>query len=259
VAPCPNCALELRGLYCSACGQRRIDPSDLSARRFVNDLADEVGTLGFKFRTLHTLRALLTPGLLTSEFLAGRRQPYLSPLKLYFVCAAIFFLAAPLAGFTLPSLIADDRSGSLLQLVTTRAAARGIDPAVFSQRFDLRLPSVYTLALGSGALAVAMVLQLLFRRGLAFGAHLVFALHYFAFTYLVTAAAGSSRTLGLPDEVAAASAVVLLVPYLFIAMRRVYPGSIPWIVLKSAMVMALTLAFNRAVDAAAIRLTLAIL
>ena len=91
-------------------------------------------------------------------------------MKVYFVCAAIFFLAAPIAGFTLPSLIADDRSGELLRLVAARASARGIDPAVFSQRFDLRLPSVYTLALGSGVIAVALMLQLLFRRGLPFGA-----------------------------------------------------------------------------------------
>jgi Protein of unknown function (DUF3667) len=114
VSRCPNCSAVLTDQHCSAYGQRRIDPRDLSARRFFGDLADEVGTLGFKFKTLRTLRGLLTPGLLTTEFMAGRRQPCLSPIKLYFVCAAIFFLAAPIAGFTLPALIADDRSGELL-------------------------------------------------------------------------------------------------------------------------------------------------
>lgn len=259
MSQCPNCLARLSGPYCAACGQRRIEPGDLSARRFFGDLADEVGTLGFKFKTVRTLRALLIPGLLTAEFLAGRRQPYLSPMKLYFVCAAIFFLAAPLAGFTLPSLIAGDRSGELLQLVAARAAARGIDPASFNQRFDLRLPSVYTLALGSGVIAVAVLLQLLFRRGMPFGAHVVFALHYFAFLYLVTAIAGSSRRLGLMDDVAAGAAIALIVPYVFIALKRVYPGSIPWLLLKSAVVILVTLGFNRIADTAAIRLTLAML
>jgi hypothetical protein len=180
-------------------------------------------------------------------------------MKLYFVCAAIFHLAAPLAGFTLPALIADDRSGGLLRLAAAGASARGIDPAVFNQRFDLRLPSVYTLALGSGVIAVAAMLQLLFRRGLRFGAHVVFALHYFAFLYLVTAIAGSSRRFGLMDEVAAGAAIVAIVPYVFIALRRVYPGSIPWLLVKSAVVIVLTLAFNFVADAGAIRLTLAML
>ena len=255
---CPNCSAVLTGQYCASCGQRAIDPRDLSSRRFVSELTDEVGSLGSRLKTVRTLRGLLTPGLLTVEFLAGRRQPYLSPIKVYFVCAAIFFLTAPLAGFTLPSLIADDQSGELRRLVAGQISARGLDPAVFSQRFDLRLPSVYTLALGSGVIAVAVLLQL-FRRRVPFGAHLVFALHYFAFMYLMTAAAGASRRLGMADEAAAGIAIALIVPYAIVALRRAYPQSLAWILLKSAAVIALTLTVNRVADAAAIRLTLAML
>jgi hypothetical protein len=259
VPQCPNCSAPRRGEYCAACGQRRIDRRDLSARRFGHDLADEVATLGFKLRTVRTLGTLFVPGKLTEEFLAGRRQPYLSPIKLYFVCAAIFFLAAPVAGFTLTSLIADDGSGELLRLVTARAGARGLDQALFSQRFDLRLPTVYTLALGSGAMAVALMLQALFRRRIAFGAHVVFALHYFSFLYLVTALAGSSRRLGVMDQVAAGAAIALTIPYVCFALRRAYPGSLPWILVKSTVVIVLTLGLNFVADAAAIRLTLAML
>jgi hypothetical protein len=259
VSQCPNCAAVLRGQYCAACGQQRIDPRELSARHFFSELADEVATLGVKLRTLRTLGTLFVPGKLTTEFLAGRRQPYLSPLKLYFVCAAIFFLAAPLAGFTLPSLMADDQSGELLRLVTARAGARGLDQAVLSQRFDLRLPTVYTLALGSGAVVVALLLQLLFRRRIAFGAHVVFALHYFSFLYLITALAGSSRRLGVVDEVAAGGAIALTIPYVCCALRRAYPGAIGWILVKSAAVIVLTLALNFLAAGGAIRLTLALL
>jgi hypothetical protein len=249
----------LTGEYCAACGQRRLDARDLSARRLFGDLVDEVGTLRSKFRTLHTLRTLLRPGLLTTEFLAGRRQAYLSPIKLYFVCAAIFFLAAPLAGFTLPALMAGDPSGELARRVAEHAAGRSIDPSVLSQRFDLRLPSVYTLALGSGVIAIAFTLQGVFRRGAPFGAHLVFALHYFSFLYLVTAAAGASRRLHVADDMAAAAAIALLVPYVVLALRRAYRESVPRTLLKSAIVIVVTLLFNRVADAAAIRLTLEML
>jgi hypothetical protein len=98
-----------------------------------------------KFKTVRTLHGLLTPGWLTQEYLAGRRQAYLTPFKVYLVCAAIFFLSAPLAGFTLASLIESDRSGTVGRLVSARVA--DADP-LFNARFDARVQSVYTIALG---------------------------------------------------------------------------------------------------------------
>ena len=218
---CPNCSAELTGRYCSTCGQERIGARDLSARRFFHDLADEVGTLRGRFKTLDTLRALLVPGLLTNEYVSGRRQRYLTPLQLYLVCAAVFFLAAPIAGFTLTSMIDADTSGDLVRLVATRLDTRGLDAATFYQRFDLRLQSVYTVALGAGVIVIAMTLQLLSRNALPFGAPLAFALHFYGFVFLATAAAGSSRRLGFTDEAAAALGVCLIASYLLIALRRV--------------------------------------
>jgi hypothetical protein len=57
----------------------------------LHELVEEIASLQAKFKTLRTLRGLLTPGFLTAEYLAGRRQPHLSPFKVYLVCAAIFF------------------------------------------------------------------------------------------------------------------------------------------------------------------------
>ena len=214
-----------------------------------------MATLHLKFKTLRSLQALVRPGLLTAEYLAGRRQRHLSPIQLYFVCAALFFLTAPLAGFTLASLMADDQSGDLLRLVAARAGERGIDPVVFSQQFDLRVQSVYTVALGAGAIAVALMLQLLFRGAFPFGVHLIFALHYFCFLYLITAVAGASRRFGLLEEVAAALAIGVTSLYLYAAMRRVYPGSLPSTLLKSAVLLVMTLVINYLADAGATRLT----
>jgi hypothetical protein len=64
---------------------------------------------------------------------------------------------------------------------------------------------------------------------------------------------------GLVDEMAAGAAICLIVPYVFIGLRRVYPGSIPWMLAKSAVVILLTLVLNFVADAGAIRLTLAML
>jgi hypothetical protein len=102
MSKCPNCSAELTQEYCSNCGQQRIRPDDLSVRRFFRELFDEVANLDMKFKTVRTLRGLAIPGWLTAEYLGGRRQRYLTPLKVYLVCAAIFFYRRHSRGSTWP-------------------------------------------------------------------------------------------------------------------------------------------------------------
>jgi hypothetical protein len=254
---CPTCSAEGIGDYCSSCGERRVRPDDLSATAFVHEIADQVASFRFKFKTLHTLRALVRPGLLTTEFLAGRRRPYLTPLRLYLVCAALFFLAAPWAGFTLEEMIQHDPSGSLSSLASTQMADRGLDRAHFTERFDLRIQSVYTIAVGAGVIASALLLQLMsWRSHIPLGAHLVFALHFVSFEYLVTVAIGITRRLGVSNEAASAIGLCLLAVYLVLALKRVYSDTATAVLLKAVALFALMLAINYAASAAAIRLTL---
>ena len=65
---------------------------------YFRELADEIATFHERFKTLRTLRRLLIPGFLSAEFLAGRRQPDLSPFKVYVLCAALFFLVGAQGG-----------------------------------------------------------------------------------------------------------------------------------------------------------------
>lgn len=256
---CPNCSAEFEFEYCPRCGQRRIHPHDLSARHYFRELANEIATLHERFKTLRTLRNLLVPGVLSAEFLAGRRQPYLTPFKVYVVCAAIYFLAAPAAGFTLASMLEADQSGTLRRLASARAAERGLDPPRFNARFDFRVQSVYTITLGAAAVVFALLLQGLFRKQRRpFGAHLIFALHYVAFMYLLTIVVGVSRTIGLSVDVAAAAGYLLIVPYLILALKRVYAESTGVIVLKAAALLLLTVVLNGLASFAAIRMTLAL-
>lgn len=259
VSRCPNCSAALALEYCPVCGQRRIDPQDLSARHYFRQVGDEIATLHERFKTLRTLRALLRPGLLTAEFLAGRRQPYLTPFKVYVVCAAMFFVAAPIAGFTLASMMASDEAGTLSRLASDRAAARGLDMALFDARFDVRVQSVYTIILGAAAVAIAVMLQVLFRKQhRPYGAHLVFALHYVAVMYLITIAVGVSRSIGLSDDAAASAGYALILPYLIVALKRVYGESTGVILLKTAPLLLLTIVLNGLASFAAIRITFAL-
>jgi len=256
---CANCSAELAQEYCSRCGQRRIHPQDLSAYHFLRELAGKVANFHAKFKTLRTLRALLIPGLLTAKYLAGRRQPYRSPFKLYLVCAAIFFVSAPVAGFRLASMLESDPSGPLSRLVSARAAERALDRPLFNARFDIRVQPIYTATLGTVAIAFALMLQLLFgKEDKPYGAHLTFALHYVSFMYLVTIAAGASRTIGVSMGTATIAGYALLVPYLILALKRVYSERTGEILLKAGALLLLSFAFNNVAAFAAIRLTLAL-
>lgn len=89
---CRNCGVPLLGEHCHACGQ----PVKGLVRQFssiVGDFFDTVFELDN--RIMRTLPALLfRPGHLSSEYFAGRRVRYVSPVRLFvFLCIATFFAA----------------------------------------------------------------------------------------------------------------------------------------------------------------------
>src|SRR5687768_440756 len=89
---CLNCGVPLEGKFCAACGQRDIPPYP-SVRELASDAVSEFS--GWDGRLWATVRALVRrPGLLTREFLAGRRARYISPVRLYVSASVIYFLIA---------------------------------------------------------------------------------------------------------------------------------------------------------------------
>lgn len=89
---CRNCHAPFDSAYCPDCGQKDIDLKR-SMSELVRDLLRE--TFEIDGRAFRTVRALfLQPGILTAEFLAGRRRAYTPPLRLYLVISVSFFLVA---------------------------------------------------------------------------------------------------------------------------------------------------------------------
>lgn len=87
---CLNCNAEVNGRFCSVCGQENIEPKETFWQlisHFVYDLFHYDG----KF--LSTLKTLIfKPGLLTHEYVRGRRASYLHPIRLYIFISAVFFI-----------------------------------------------------------------------------------------------------------------------------------------------------------------------
>jgi hypothetical protein len=91
-ATCLNCGTALTGSFCAECGQRDI-PAYPTVRELAMDAVSEFS--GWDGRVASTLQALVRhPGLLTHEFLEGRRARYISPLRVYLTASVIYFLLA---------------------------------------------------------------------------------------------------------------------------------------------------------------------
>jgi hypothetical protein len=84
---CANCGAGLTGPFCAGCGQHVAD-FHRSIWRLLGELSDNLFCWDNKF--LRTLGPLLTkPGLLTREFMAGRRVRYVQPLRLFLFVSAV--------------------------------------------------------------------------------------------------------------------------------------------------------------------------
>jgi hypothetical protein len=87
---CANCGASVPGNYCGRCGQR-LEHEIHSIWHFSREATEDLTHADS--RLWSTIIALLfKPGLLTREFLAGRRVRYLPPLRLYLVLSVLFFL-----------------------------------------------------------------------------------------------------------------------------------------------------------------------
>lgn len=85
-AACLNCGEQLHGAYCAQCGQRSVDLSAPTWHVAKEAFAEAIDV---DSRVLRTARALCIPGRLTTEFLCGRRIPYIGPAKLFLLAGTV--------------------------------------------------------------------------------------------------------------------------------------------------------------------------
>jgi hypothetical protein len=114
---CLNCGEVLTGQHCSHCGQR----ATVRVLSLWGMLRDVLGDLtNFDSRLWRTLVPLaFRPGLLTQDFLRGRRASYTPPFRMYLILSVAFFLLAQLGndpGGALKFNV-DGKGGANLQLV----------------------------------------------------------------------------------------------------------------------------------------------
>ena len=91
-AACLNCGHGVSGQYCGECGQRATTRL-ISLWELLRDAFGDLFELDSRlWRTMIPL--LRRPGLLTMDYLQGRRARYMPPFRMYLVLSLLFFLIA---------------------------------------------------------------------------------------------------------------------------------------------------------------------
>jgi hypothetical protein len=254
---CQNCGAELHGEYCSACGQHNIDLK-VPLKDLLKDLVEEL--FSFDSRLLHSfLPFLVKPGILTVEFVSGRRTRYISPFKMYFFMSFLYFFVTALIPdpvttqpaenpVNLDSLLAATKTDSIVTVKTSRGIkftfakedtariegrfghrfAAGLkklksDPQAFFDKLHDHMPQVVFLLLP----AFAVLLKLMYIRSNAYYIqHIVFAFYFHSYVFFLLLLISLLSATG--SEMVADGALLLYfaIPInLYLGMRRVYKQS----------------------------------
>jgi len=121
---CLNCGTTLasQARFCSQCGQDTANHPP-SLMEFVHEFVSHyIAVEGTLWRSLWGLMA--RPGFLTREYLAGRKQRYVLPLRLLLTLGLLFFLALKLMPGSTHTLGLDEELGDdVVQMVPDAASA----------------------------------------------------------------------------------------------------------------------------------------
>lgn len=257
---CANCGTQLADRYCAHCGQD--GHATLSIRHFAGEFLE--GIFHFDSTFWRTVRPLLfRPGLITLEYLSGKRKSYAPPLRSYLVVSLLYFAIASVVSTSQARVV--DPTGQEIEAqdcVAIAADATWLRKLVedvqasceralkdqghaFSNAMRATLPKVMFAVLP----LVALVQYALGRRQRPwYVENLIFVLHFQSFYFLagtlglllVAGIAGLFKLAGWP--IAGLEGLVDLVlytwsaGYLFVANRRVYGNGVLMAGFKVAMI-----------------------
>jgi hypothetical protein len=270
---CHNCGARVSGKFCSACGQETT-LHVASVREFLHEfIGHYVALEGKLWKTLALL--LFRPGMLTTEYIAGRRARYVQPLRIYLTFSILFFALLKYGPHELikqspanpPAASASQPASADTVRMSTKIGT--INPAWEKKVMQIgALPQEQALALGKNTFfayvpyamfclmpVFALYLKLLYlRSGRSYGEHMLFALHANAFAFLLLGV-----ILSLPFGWLAIAPLIWLLAYLPVAMQRVYGGGklatvVRWLVLMAVYVITAAVVIVGTVFAAAIML-----
>ena len=269
---CPSCGTKIAGRFCGNCGEKRLSSHDFSVRHYLEEVVDVL--VHFDSKLLKSGWLLLRrPGLLSTEYLLGRRVGYMGPLRLFLFISVIYFISLTLLHNAAVPKPSDTQFNTFTTPLATQLrgnnfygdyAARRVDRTLLREKLDYpalerlydQKTGVYSKTLVFLLIPVIAVLLFLlfFTKRKFFLEHLVIATHFWSFALILigvllpavvipavwlSAILGVSTAPVLNDAVISYSLQFVLGVYLFYMLRRVY-GSSRWY----SAVIAISLAWS---------------
>ncbi len=87
---CLNCGHTVQDRFCTQCGQENLELKDSAIHLVLHYIQDLFHYDGKLWHTLKTL--VLRPGQVPKEYMAGKRQSHLEPIRFYVFASSVFFL-----------------------------------------------------------------------------------------------------------------------------------------------------------------------
>ena len=259
IKTCLNCGEPTTGKFCSECGQETSrEPQNIAG--FTRELLARYLTLDGQFwKTISKL--FFSPGVLTAEYVAGRRMRYIRPWRLYLSASVIVFALVQFFSLNLGLRLYGEHGVHLLRSTKvtssddSRSHSLGVAPVQLILD-NLNLPSVQRFRALSAedrftflrtrraqyvsyfvlflVPALALVLGFFYRnRRRRYAEHLVFGLHYQSFLLLLILIEAK-----LPTALANGLSW-WAIAYFVQALRRVYGGSFTETLGRGAAVLTL--------------------
>lgn len=264
---CRNCGVVVAGNYCANCGQET-SLALPSAARFLREAAGRYIAFDGRFwRTMH--RLLFRPGVLTVDYLAGKRRRYVRPGRLFVALSIVMFAVLRLS-VTTPEIVATDAAAGAKPgsravvegdvdilgavppaavLAPIRSRLEAFDRLTSQQKIDQVTTGMlrYGPWAAIGLLPVfALLLRITYaggatrhpRRPRLYAAHLVFGAHNHAFLFVA-----ATLLVVVPSTAVRATLGVWMVIYALASMKTVYGGGWLGIVLRVILIAVVYLAF----------------
>ena len=258
---CPNCDGFASGSYCEHCGQKKIDRHEFALRHFAGHLLHEITHLDSNKIGRTFLHLITKPGLLTREYLAGRKGKYINPIRLYLTVSAIYFL------FAWGAL--SNAGGGGVEATAARpnfievARRKGVDPSVLAVKAHEKAGKYSAFLRFASVLVSGLFLTLLYlKAGKYYVEHLIFSLYFYSFDFLAKCVVAifylQSDYIGTNAYLSSRSLYYIVAfVYLLFALQRVYSEPWPKTLLKASVLFVLEVLLFIAVNIAGFMLAVA--
>ncbi|WP_422359812.1 DUF3667 domain-containing protein [Reichenbachiella sp.] len=178
---CLNCGASLEGNFCAQCGQRDKD-SDRSLRHLLGDLVNNLFFVDNRIWVSYKY-LLCKPGIMTYEFLEGKRRKFMPPVTLFLFVNVLYFFISSLTDYSLPLVdqINQPTHGALAtRMVENKLVEEKMEMEDYSAIYNQASDNISKTIMILNVPIIALFVYLLaIRRRKYYFDSLIFSMHFF--------------------------------------------------------------------------------